>query len=180
MKKVLILLFLASSYVAASQSREVKKMSFEFGSGYSFAAAKNTDTEVKGLFGGYFEVRYNLEHMPVDLGLHLGITGTERTALYYLIPDMPGYITENFLSFSTLTVGDYVFNRGRKVSPFVGMGVGVSFSNTTAIFNEGYVVTGTFMPRIGVRFLNHITLSLDYQVIHKDYSHANVRFGFYF
>lgn len=172
MRNVLILLFLVSSCVAAAQSREVKKMSFEFGGSYSLAANRNGAKQIDGSFGGYFECRYNLDRLPVDLGLHLGVTTFKRD-FFFMTPD--------YRTFSTLAVGDYVFMRGHKISPFVGLGLGVSFSNVaTGIFNEGYITSATCMPRIGIRMLNHISLSLDYQVIQTDYSHANLRLGVYF
>ncbi len=174
MKRILILLlFLGSSSMAAAQIREVKKMSYELGAGYSFAPNKNEFYKAKGELGGYFECRYNFANVPIDLGGHLGITGVRRKS-----DSASDYL--DYRSFSVMAVGDYVFMRGRKVSPYVGFGLGVAFSNyDTGIFNYGTSTAFTCMPRVGIRFLKHLSLSMDYQLIQKNYSHANVRFGIY-
>ncbi len=170
MKKIVLILLLLTSIFAVGQNNSGKKFNFEIGLGYSLAAQKHEAEKLKYKLGFYFEERYNSPGIPVNIGLQIGYSTFTRV--------IGG--DDKFRSFSILPVADYNFRKGGKINPYAGIGMGIAFNNIDGVFNAGFKSNFCIMPRIGVRFINHLNLSLDYQISHTDYSHMNIRFGFYF
>lgn len=164
------MLLLLTPIFAVGQNNPGKKFNFEIGLGYSLAAQKHDAENLKYKLGFYFEERYNLPVTPVNIGLQVGYSTFIRVS--------GG--DDDFRSLSILPVADYNFRKGKKINPYAGIGMGIAFNNMGGIFNVGFKTNFCIMPRIGVRFINHLNLSLDYQISHTDYSHMNVHFGFYF
>ena len=88
---------------------------------------------------------------------------------------------------SLSVTSDYYFNRGGKVSPFVGVGVGLA-QRVTTISDSEYVSApmrlnpagGVLTPRIGVEFWNHLRLTIDARLTHRDYNTVEFRIGYAF
>ena len=129
------------------------------------------------------EGRYNLESAPVSIGCELSISAASRRR------DSSGSnSTANCHRTASLSVtSDYYFNRGGKVSPFVGVGVGLA-QRVTTISDSEYVSApmrlnpagGVLTPRIGVEFWNHLRLTLDARIAGRDYSTVEFRIGYAF
>lgn len=165
MKTVILFLFLLGPTILLAQQNDVKKINFELGLSHSIAAQERGVKNIDYKPGLYFEGRYHLSSHPVNVGLQLDYSTFTRYS--------------KFRSFSILPVADYNFRNGNKVNPFAGLGAGIAFNNLNGVFNDGFQTNFCLMPRVGIRFINHLNLSCDYQLINKDYSHMNLKFGFY-
>ncbi len=158
-----ILLFIP--FVALSQEKKEKKFSFEVGLNQSFAAKKmySIENDYGRLF--YLEGRRKITN-PFSVALQIDMSQFDRHTTYITLGVIPALY--------------YDFMPDSRVKPFAGIGAGVAFSNLKAVFNEGYETNFCLMPSLGVRFFNHFTLAANYQLINKNYSHMNLRLGFYF
>ena len=47
-------------------------------------------------------------------------------------------------------------------------------------FNEGYKLHFAVAPQVGIRFINHINVYLQYYVTHKDFSRLVLGVGYVF
>lgn len=168
MKRFITIVFLFLPFLMVAQ--KIKKFDFEIGLGHSFAASKVNILDNEYKVGFHLEGRRNLSSIPISIGMHLGYTTLTRVYLFQY----------QYRSFSVLPIADYNFKLGRKINPIVGLGTGVAFNNIGGVFNEGFKTNLCVLPRIGVRFVNHLSLTVDYQLTHKDYSHANLNLGYYF
>ena len=62
-----------------------------------------------------------------------------------------------------------------------GLGTGVSIDNIdVGVFNEGYKLHFAVAPQVGIRFINHINVYLQYYVTHKDFSRLVLGVGYVF
>ncbi|MBR3302735.1 MAG: outer membrane beta-barrel protein [Bacteroidales bacterium] len=133
------------------------------------------------------ELRYNFQNLPIDLGIQYSLSMVNRKyekTLYY-DPDP----TTRSKSSNLLLIGDYNFNRGNKVSVFVGLGTGLAKFEDSAPAEEsalGRVFIGDrrysfcFMPRVGVEFFNRLRLSVEYKIEEKANSNIAFNIGFAF
>ena len=109
------------------------------------------------------EARYNFEKMPLDVGLRFAFSKTGYNEEWKSVDPIPsGYepydywSKEYYNSFVLAAVGDWKFNLGKAVTPFVGAGLGVAFNESSSI-NE----TKPFiMPRIGIGVKDFLRVSL--------------------
>ena len=59
--------------------------------------------------------------------------------------------------------------------------IGVSIDNIdVGVFNEGYKLHFAVAPQVGIRFINHINVYLQYYVTHKDFSRLVLGVGYVF
>ena len=73
------------------------------------------------------------------------------------------------------------FLRNESVDSYVGLGTGVSIDNIdVGVFNEGYKLHFAVAPQVGIRFINHINVYLQYYVTHKDFSRLVLGVGYVF
>ena len=191
MKKILsVLVFIFPSYVFA-QDAKFKRFEFEIGGGYTFAITKSfpiiqggpminaNGVSGRGIF--YFEGRWHLKQLPLNIGMHIDVSAFYRKGIPATLFDIPVLVDYDFRSAVAIPFADYSFRRGKKVNPFVGLGLGVTFSNTgTGVFNDGFETNFCMMPRAGVRFFRHITVMMDYELSKRQYSHAGLKIGFSF
>lgn len=168
---VLLFFILLGSISAWSQDKPEKKFSFEIGVNHSFAARKVEafDNDYGLLF--YLEGRRKISQ-PLSVALQLDLSEFYRDSKY------GGPYT--FISLGVIPTLYYDFQIESKIKPFAGIGAGVAFSNIKAVFNDGYETNFCFMPSVGVRVFRHFTVAVNYELINKNYSHANARIGFYF
>ena len=163
----------------SSINQRIRYLEGEVGVGISFGADKlNFDRSELGAVL-YAEARYNIQRIPLDVGVQVGGTIFHRESFNAGRLD---FKTEN-----VLVVTDYNFRRYNKISFFTGIGLGyatldnslpISFDDSKP--NWGGFLTGykkgsfCFMPRIGVELFHHLRMTLDYKLQEK----ANRHFGF--
>ena len=148
MKRLLFVLFALLPMCSFAQEVEVRRVEGSISLGASFfedSFYESTAGEI-GLLSSV-ELRYNFRSVPMDVGVMsmMDIRGGDC--------ELCNGSWEGDLSF--LAVTDYNFHRGRKVSYFVGAGVGATFYNadTTKL---------CVMPRVGVEFFNRMRLTMAY------------------
>ena len=148
MKRLLFVLFALLPMCSFAQEVEVRRVEGSISLGASFfedSFYESTAGEI-GLLSSV-ELRYNFRSVPMDVGVMsmMDIRGGDC--------ELCNGSWEGDLSF--LAVTDYNFHRGRKVSYFVGAGVGATFydADTTKL---------CIMPRVGMEFFNHLRLTMAY------------------
>ncbi|MBO5044753.1 MAG: hypothetical protein J6C45_06920 [Alistipes sp.] len=163
-----------------AQKTEVRRLEGEIGiglvNGVNSLTLDNCATGPK-LYG---ELRYNFRMLPIDVGMQVSGSYFWREA-----ESQPERLKSR--SYNVMAVADYNLFRGRRVSLFAGVGVGLgvlSMSHPIDIKNPdahwaGYS-TGEgknkpcFSPRVGVELFNHLRLTVHYMAEEK----ANNHFGF--
>ena len=165
--------------------RKVGCIEGEIGGGITFGADKlNFD---KNKFGAtfYAEGRYNIQRVPLDVGVQVGGTIFHRESVN------AGQL--KFKTWNVMAVTDYNLRRHKKISFFAGVGLGyASLDNSAPITfddsqpNWGGFSTGTktgsfcFMPRIGIELLHHLRVTFDYKLQEKANRHFGLTFGVVF
>ena len=165
--------------------RKVGRIEGEIGGGFSFGADKlNFDKNKLGATF-YAEARYNMQRVPLDIGVQAGGTIFHRESVN------DGQL--KFRTWNVMAVSDYNFRRCKKISLFAGIGLGyASLDNSAPITfddsqsNWGGFSTGTrtgslcFMPRIGVELFHHLRVTLDYKLQEKANRHFGLSLGVVF
>ena len=165
--------------------RKVGCIEGEIGGGFAFGADKlNFDKNKLGATF-YAEVRYNIQRVPLDVGVQVGGTIFHRESVN------AGQL--KFKTWNVMAVTDYNFRRYKKISFFAGIGLGyASLDNSAPITfddsqpNWGGFSTGTktgsfcFMPRIGVELFHHLRVTFNYKLEEKANRHFNISVGVVF
>lgn len=165
--------------------RQVGRFEGEIGGGISFGAARlNFDNNKLGATF-YAEARYNMQRVPLDVGVQVGGTIFHRESIN------AGQL--KFRTWNVTAVTDYNLRRYGKISFFAGIGLGyASLDNSAPITlddsqpNWGGFSTGTktgslcLMPRIGVELLHHLRVTLDYKLQEKANRHFGLSIGVVF
>lgn len=152
--------------------------------GFGTAAKFHGGNFVLGYSFG-LEMRGNIKETPWDMGGYL-----RYDAIYY---DYSGYMaTSNpYMGhygldrlYSSLTIGavsHYNFRQGRKVNPFVGLGVGVSlYSKEGHDFISPFRTDGctvSFIPKFGVELASWVRFTAYGVIIRKRYNMAGISIG---
>lgn len=169
----------------AGRARAVGRFEGEIGGGLSFGADRlNFDRSNPGA-AFYAEVRYNVQLLPLDVGVQVGGT------IFHRESDHAGQL--KFRSWNVMAVADYNFRRRRNVSFFAGAGVGYAFLDNSApvVFDDtqsnwGGFSTGSrsgslcFMPRIGVELFHHLRVTFDYKLQERANRHFGLSLGVVF
>lgn len=193
MKKLIIafalLLYFMPGNAQTGQSvvtdQKVGRIEGEIGGGITFGADKLNFDKAKPGATFYAEARYNIQRLPLDVGVQVGGTIFHRESVN------AGQL--KFKTWNVLAVTDYNFRRYNKISFFAGIGLGyASLDNSAPITfdnsqpNWGGFSTGTqtgsfcFMPRIGVEFLHHLRVTFDYKLQEKANRHFGLSLGIVF
>jgi len=165
--------------------RKVGRIEGEIGGGFSFGADKlNFDKNKLGATF-YAEARYNMQRVPLDIGVQAGGTIFHRESVN------AGQL--KFRTWNVMAVSDYNFRRCKKISLFAGIGLGyasldhsapITFDDSQS--NWGGFSTGTrtgslcFMLRIGVELFHHLRVTLDYKLQEKANRHFGLSLGVVF
>lgn len=168
---------------AFAQKVDVRRLEGEIGVGLINGVNKLT---LDGCDAGprlYAELRYNLQVLPIDVGVQLSSGYFHRGA------DSQAHRLQT-KSCNIMAVADYNFFRGRKISFFAGAGVGCGVLNLTAPITitrpdeqwSGYTAGDgkakfSVMPRAGVEFFNHLRLTLFYTGEEKANNHYGLSIG---
>lgn len=167
----MLALFLAFGTASFAQGQEpVRSVEYEigFGSGAAIWLGKSCAS-----FEFKMELRCNLPQSHWDLGMYFAATGSGDGILYDKANDL--YLIEN--TTYMLPVIDYNWRRGKKISYFVGGGMGMYTSNIDDDIDAGLGI----MPRAGVEFFNRLRLTADYKWnIQGSYNYLNFSAGFVF
>ncbi|MDR1272917.1 MAG: hypothetical protein LBK12_00045 [Odoribacteraceae bacterium] len=166
---ILITFFLALALCSAGQEKRIQRINFEVDFGIIFGATR--DGAEKLPLGGTMgmEIRYNLRSLPLNIGLIQELSGFSRV-----------YETgrkENIRSLKTLGVCDYNFRRGKAVSMFVGAATGGAIEMN--MLSSKRRTLFAFVPRVGLRFFKHVSLSLDYAMTRVYHNHFDLKLGVY-
>lgn len=118
------------------------------------------------------ELRYNLIHQPLSLGILLEQIHTEYERCGYTA------VQTNKTSVIALT-GDWNFKQGSKVNPFAGLTVGYGSLHNLAQFepyahNTNHIVVA---PRIGLELGYYFRTHLDLNIVRKGFSNAQLSIG---
>lgn len=182
--------------IDAQDLKSVKLMECEIGLGVNQAGNFDDTGDFKAKAGLgvnlFFETRMNVNHGAWDVGIQYAMSFFDR--------DYFARYEEYACRSSVLVVSDYNFMRGRKIVPFIGLGVGMAcFDIDTndyeiVVNNIGEVVsrqrtyrgdsykdnTYVFCPRVGVEFINRIRLTAEYRAMKKQYSYFGMNLGVVF
>lgn len=152
--------------------QKFRSLEFEVGGGYAMATALGKRLDALELF---LELRSNIPCSKFDIGVQICLAGTL---------DDESYNSENHIKYLKETgtfmipFVDYNFRRGRKVSYFVGSGIGMMHSK---INNDNTYSSISIVPRVGMEFFNHLRLTMDYKWNPKgEYNYAGISVGVVF
>ncbi len=169
---MLALPFFAQAQVPQDSVAEVKGFEFEVKCGATFPLEKVFGNNGFGSGMG-IEARWNMQEVPLDFGLemNLAVACSKKE---------DNRNTRRLFSIATIT--DYNFMRGKRFSPFVGMGLGMG--NCNVVYgshnydNEGNCCM--LLMRAGVEMFHHLRLTLDTRIAKKGYSQIGLSLGFVF
>ena len=172
MKKVcmlLLLLFICNIGLVLAQGR---RFGFELGANYPIGLQKNGYKE--NHVGFYLNGIYRFPTNPLSVNLKLGYES------YTIVLNNTSNSLFNGRSLSLMPTANYHFLRNESVDSYVGLGTGVSIDNIdVGVFNEGYKLHFAVAPQVGIRFINHINVYLQYYVTHKDFSRLVLGVGMF-
>lgn len=115
------------------------------------------------------EGRYNFHNTPMDIGMELYLGSTVRK---YEGSDLSNRI----LSLSAFS--DYNFKKGKKFSPFIGIGIGIaSYQVVQGPYGDD-AVKAVFTPRLGVEMFNHFRLTAYSKLGCKGYNNIGISVGY--
>lgn len=156
------------AFESVAQTTDVRRFEWEVGVGLADGLSSlNLDKCTPGP-KLYTELRYNIKAIPIDLGIHATSSYFWRSAEQVQNTDRLKITAVNIMA-----VADYNFRRGKNLSFFAGVGLGlgildvtapISFDNTQMNWS-GYISGDraarlAFMPRVGVELWNHLRVSL--------------------
>lgn len=193
MKKLILALALLCAFQSNAQSTpsakrsdcEVRRFEGEIGVGINFGADKLNFNSNRIGATFFAEGRYNLQRLPIDVGLQIAGSIFHRDA------DNAGNL--EFQTWNVLAVTDYNFRRCNKVSFFAGFGLGYTALDTSGPIrfdnsnpNWAGFSTGDkkgsfcFMPRVGVELFHRLRFTFDYKLQEKTNRHFDLTVGFVF
>lgn len=154
-------------------AQEVKTFEFELRVGTTFPTQTFVGSKRLGPQLG-MEARWNLKRVPMDIGAEVYVGSAVR--------ESEGWDMSNRTA-ALSAVADYNFSRGRGVSTFVGMGVGLLSRYDVIEGNygkEGSKVLGCITPRAGVELWRHLRLTLEHRFCIDGYSTVGLSVGYVF
>ncbi len=168
MKKYILIIscvLTALTTFCAKADDELRKWEGEFfagvnvGIGEDFAVKDYVtaiDSKARAGYSLGAEFRRNLEKLPVDLGLRLSFSKVGYDVEWKANDNSPGMWGKSYVnSIGIAAVGDWNFNRGGVVSPFVGTGLGIAINET-----YGSKVKPLVMPRLGIGINDKLRVSV--------------------
>lgn len=169
---ITLLVFTMSAGVKlkAQTIQPVKRLEIEAKVGATFPVDKFVGSKKLGPQFG-LEGRWNFDK-PFDVGLEVYMGSAIR--------DYEGHTLSNRI-FSFLSVyGDYNFNRGSKVAPFVGVGIGDVKCDVIQGSEGREGMSLMVVPRVGVELWNHLRLTADLRLARKGYNTVGISIGYTF
>ena len=176
--KIIIIGILAIVALKANAQIPVRAFEFEISGGSSYPLG---DFPGEEKFGETYnlELRYNFKKIPMDIGLDFNSTSIERANAYNPEPGKKTVLALNNKTLSLTT--SYNFRRGKNISPFIGVGLGISAYDTFSWFGIYPFLRNelglTFAPRIGIEIYRHFRLTMDVRLLNKRYNAICLRMG---
>ena len=78
------------------------------------------------------------------------------------------------------TIKNYNFNRGKKFSPFIGVGVGIASCKVVQGYYGNDAVKAIFTPRIGIEMFNHFRVTAYSKLGYRGYNNFGISVGYAF
>ncbi len=175
----IIATFVLLSVDASAQSdyvvRDVRPIEVELGVGLATAANRVAAFgKTRQGVDANIELRYNFESQPVDLGLYVSVCSFSRGEQIDNLAKNYKFVSENLFLTS-----DYNFFKGNKVSPYVGLGVGVAWSDINADGTR-HGTHFAVMPRVGVELSHHLRVTVAYKIFERANNHLVLSLGYAF
>lgn len=150
---VAALIAINAARVVAAEPVDVQPVEGEIRIGLSTPIRQRWSYEnTPGIDGGY-ELRCNLQKVPVAIGLMVDSYSPCR------VRDNDHLRFYGGLLFGA--TGEYNFFRGKAVNPFVGAGIGLGLLSETNFEDKSNPQVRPFLrPKIGIEFFHHIRLNL--------------------
>lgn len=121
------------------------------------------------------EARYNFSSLPLDLGLQAVFSKVGHN-VEWMGNGAEYWNKEYSNSISLAAIGDWTFNKGSIVAPFVGAGVGVAFNE----YNWSNKAKPFFMPRAGISIHDKFRISLAAHISDAAHNSMLLSFGYSF
>jgi outer membrane protein W len=158
----------------AQEKQEYGNFDFEIGFTAPVAAAVHKGAANSIAPFVYLEGRWQLEQQPVDVGFQMSLSVVNRK--------FEGGNEDSYRTFPILAVADWQFGRGKKINPYVGLGMGVAqtliVDDSSTWDSEKWSFAAS--PRLGVRLFRTVNVSTGWLLTRKDYSRVYCNLGFYF
>lgn len=164
------LLMITGAKASAQKINSVKPFEVEISVGGTYDIGKYVG---ENHFGPAFAIegRYNFPQTPMDLGLE--IYGGSTTRKYE-----DSNLSNRILSLTTYS--DYNFMRGKKFSPFIGVGVGIASCKVVQGYYGNDAVKAIFTPRIGIEIFNHFRVTAYSKLGYRGYNNWGISVGYAF
>lgn len=164
------LLMITGAKASAQKINSVKPFEVEISVGGTYGIGKYVG---ENQFGPAFAIegRYNFPQTPMDLGLE--IYGGSTTRKYE-----DSNLSNRILSLTTYS--DYNFMRGKKFSPFIGVGVGIASCKVVQGYYGNDAVKAIFTPRIGIEIFNHFRVTAYSKLGYRGYNNWGISVGYAF
>ena len=170
--KHIYLIILCSLFIITETKADTPLKPFEFE--ISVGGTYGIDRYVgKRQIGPAFalEGRYNFYNNPIDIGMELYGGSTARNY-------EGANLSNRILSLSVFS--DYNFRKGKKFSPFIGMGIGIASCKVVQGYYGNDAVKALFTPRLGVEILNHFRITAYSKLGYRGYNNIGVSVGYAF
>lgn len=178
MRKLLILFCLCCTVVVRGQVIDVQRVEGELNVGLGTSVGNFQDGKHRIGPDLGLELRYNIPQSKFDVGLLANLTTS-----VFDFDSRPGFdgqwdLTQSNRSVNLMLVGDYNFNQGSRVNPYVGLGLGASFYDV--VEDKVYPQSGTgfiFRPRVGIELFHHLRIGAFLSVIRTGYTNFGISIG---
>lgn len=164
------LFMIAGTKMNAQNITPVKPFEFEISIGGTYGIDKYVGKKLIGPALA-LESRYNFPQNPMDLGLEIYGGSTARKY-------EDSNLSNRILSLSLYS--DYNFRRGKKFSPFFGVGVGIASYQIVQGYYGNDAVKAIFTPRFGLEMLNHFRITAYSKLGYKGYNNFGISVGYVF
>lgn len=158
------------------QTHPVKHLEAELFAGATWPMGRLGDLDNMTGAGIGFEMRYNFNQKPFDVGVQLGI----NTAVRDVSPTGYGSGEQSNRVALLAVVSDWNFAQGRRVNPFAGLGLGMGRRDVLNDYiypdNDG-TYTLVAQPRVGVELMRHVRLTLSSTLAGKGYNNVELSLG---
>jgi opacity protein-like surface antigen len=180
MRNFLVSILLAFSCLFVSAGERVEVQPIEGGLNFGITPAINKlygGTPKVGLFIG-FELRYNIPNTNFDFGVYGDIK--DMAHRYNVVGEEDGVAySDRFDVISNVNsygfVAHYNFGQGKKINPFVGLGLGLTHCQWDGEYMGTTLAT---TPRFGVELFHHLRISFQFEFNSMDYNSASISVGF--
>lgn len=177
-KSFFIVLFLCLCSVLTSIAQTRKSFEIEpfLSMDYPVLNVAGTETIHPGLG---IEGRYNFSSLPIDVGAELSLSVAQRNAA---IPFGERFLDVTLRNASAVIFGDYTFATEKKLSPFLGIGIGIAQMHEMGATSDWTTPNQgvTVVPRFGIELFHHLRVTLDCRILNKYYNTIGLKVGYAF